>query len=125
VFGDHCIANAVETSTQNNNRCPLCRAKLFEQEDYDENGDWIYDSDEVPDDVEEQEVEGDEEEESTESEAKESDQVEGGGLISFDDADKTSASKYFPSDENVDIDHKQDEQWQAKLTRGCRSAQGR
>jgi len=42
VFGDYCIANAVESETQNNNRCPLCRRVLFEQEDFDENGYPLY-----------------------------------------------------------------------------------
>jgi hypothetical protein len=39
IFGDYCIAYAAESETQNNNRCPLCRRKLFEQEDFDSDGD--------------------------------------------------------------------------------------
>jgi len=41
VFGDYCIANVAESETQNNNRCPLCRCKLFEQEDFDSDGELI------------------------------------------------------------------------------------
>jgi hypothetical protein len=42
IFGDYCIANAAESETQNNNRCPLCRRKLFEQEDFDSYGELIH-----------------------------------------------------------------------------------
>jgi hypothetical protein len=65
--------------TQNNNRCPLCRDKLFEQEDFDENGDWIYDSDDsLEDDEESEEVNTseEEEEEHEEVEDREHEEVE-------------------------------------------------
>ncbi|KAF2252890.1 hypothetical protein BU26DRAFT_211120 [Trematosphaeria pertusa] len=35
VFGDHCIIQWFETESENNNKCPLCRNELFEQEDFD------------------------------------------------------------------------------------------
>jgi hypothetical protein len=78
VFGDYCIANAVESKTQNNNPRPLCRDKLFEQEDFDENGDWIYDSDDsLEDDEESEEVNTtDEEEEHEEVENREREEME-------------------------------------------------
>jgi hypothetical protein len=53
IFGDYCLVNAIETDIKNNNRCPLCRKELFEQEDFDEDGEYIYDDDdEETDEVE-------------------------------------------------------------------------
>ncbi|KAH7086913.1 hypothetical protein FB567DRAFT_549348 [Paraphoma chrysanthemicola] len=46
IFGDYCIANVAESESPNNNRCPLCRTVLFEQEDFNENGDPISDEEE-------------------------------------------------------------------------------
>ncbi|KAH7076723.1 hypothetical protein BKA63DRAFT_510608 [Paraphoma chrysanthemicola] len=46
IFGDYCIANVAESESSNNNRCPLCRKVLFEQEDFNENGDPISDEEE-------------------------------------------------------------------------------
>jgi hypothetical protein len=72
MFGDYCIANAVEAKIQNDNRCPLCRAELFEQEDFDEGGDQLYVSDGESEDVDDE----DEDEEREKDEAGESEEVD-------------------------------------------------
>ncbi|KAH6878843.1 hypothetical protein BKA58DRAFT_436533 [Alternaria rosae] len=61
IFGDHCIIKQVEAEMPNNNRCPLCRQELFQQETTP-----VYDSDEpefddADDENEEEEWEFDEE----------------------------------------------------------------
>lgn len=56
-FGDHCIANLVESAHPSNNKCPLCRQVLFEQEDYNGYG---YPLHEVVEEEEEEEEEGEE-----------------------------------------------------------------
>jgi hypothetical protein len=57
IFGDHCIANVIESESPNNNRCPLCREVLFEQEDFDEHGDLISHEDaHTPDSLEDDEI---------------------------------------------------------------------
>jgi hypothetical protein len=74
IFGDYCIASAVEAKIQNDNRCPLCRAELFEQEDFDEGGDQLYVSDGESEDVHDEDE--DEDEEREKDEAGESEEVD-------------------------------------------------
>ncbi|KAF2132951.1 hypothetical protein P153DRAFT_414887 [Dothidotthia symphoricarpi CBS 119687] len=92
IFGDHCIVEWFETKIRNNNRCPMCREKLFQQEDFDRYGNPIpheneddeeddegenvddtgdEDEDEDDDDDEEEEEEEEEEAESEEEQSEE------------------------------------------------------
>jgi hypothetical protein len=129
IFGDYCIANAVEAATQNNNRCPLCRNELFEQEDFDDDGDRLYDADEESEGAEDMEEahaqEGDEEDEETDDQDDKSEEMGDDASISSDDGDDLSfygveygdsppPSDYVPSNEEVDSDHEQDDQPWAK-----------
>jgi hypothetical protein len=47
----------IESESPNNNRCPLCREVLFEQEDFDEHGDPIpHEDSHTPDSLEDDEI---------------------------------------------------------------------
>ncbi|KAG9188445.1 hypothetical protein G6011_02368 [Alternaria panax] len=46
IFGGHCIVEQTEIRMPNNNRCPLCRRELFEQEDFALFDDTFYSNDE-------------------------------------------------------------------------------
>ncbi|RYN84784.1 hypothetical protein AA0119_g8166 [Alternaria tenuissima] len=47
IFGGHCIVEQTESRMPNNNRCPLCRHELFEQEDFHSFDNAFYSSDEA------------------------------------------------------------------------------
>ncbi|CAI9627049.1 unnamed protein product [Alternaria burnsii] len=47
IFGGHCIVEQTESRMPNNNRCPLCRHELFEQEDFHSFDNTFYSSDEA------------------------------------------------------------------------------
>ncbi|KAF2035749.1 hypothetical protein EK21DRAFT_84160 [Setomelanomma holmii] len=72
IFGDHCIVYWFKSENPKNNRCPLCNRELFEQENYDEDGDRIEweDPEEAEDDNADEEDEEDEEEEEEEDVAE-------------------------------------------------------
>jgi hypothetical protein len=122
IWRPHCIANAVEAKSQNNNSCPLCRAELFGQEDFDEDGGRLYDSGEGSENFEEAK----EDEEQGEDEYDKSEEVIDAVSISSDEDEisncrydfghEPTPSEYNPSNEEVDlIDHEEDNQWRTKL----------
>lgn len=69
TFGEYCIANATEGPHPSNHVCPLCRRKLFEQEDFDEENEPLFDGYYSEEAAEVAEDDGDESENEDGSEA--------------------------------------------------------
>jgi hypothetical protein len=109
VFGDHCIANFVETATQNNNKCPLCREILFQQEDFNEHGYRIRGN------ADEESSDSDFDSDSDEEQVPLTRNVWHGPAVG-EEADVDESGEYVPDeDDEIDIDYEENDMPNAKV----------